>query len=154
MTTPTEIPMSQAFDPVWRRETSRRIRAVARSDALYALLEPWGCGPFDGGCVLFAEALQLAFGLGQLQGLMGYGHEEPPTTEPRWQHAVVILADDTYADADGLSTARTLRRRWRTQELTIVRRIEPMAPKAQWPICYPDPAYDEAVVAQIAALLR
>ncbi len=149
MITTTHSP-NRSTDPAWRRSVSTRIRAVCRSEALFRLLDPWSCGPFDGGCLMVAAALQHALG-GELCGVMGYPltpHGAPTV----WQHAVVRIGSNAYADGDGISVERSLRQRWLRQESTIVCGFAPMPPQAEWPSRYPDTPYDPATAERMADL--
>jgi hypothetical protein len=60
------------------------------------LLDQTGSGPFDGGCVVFAQALQLKYG-GDIVCLVGRTRPNGPTAA---QHAVLYL-NGKLIDADG-----------------------------------------------------
>jgi len=61
------------------------------------LLDKLGCGPFDGGCIVMARALQIVHG-GLLVVLLG---RSMPGSRPKAQHACVLLDDGRLIDADG-----------------------------------------------------
>jgi hypothetical protein len=79
--------------------------------------QQYGCGWFDGGCFIFARALQLWLG-GRLAVVVRHElfHEQT------FDHAVLSLPDVThfheplYVDADGVATAYDLLQCWRIRE--------------------------------------
>ncbi len=77
----------------------------------------FSCGWFDGGCFIFARALQLWLG-GRLAVIV----RQELFDERTFDHAVLGLPDDTdfheplYVDADGVATAYDLLEYWRTRE--------------------------------------
>lgn len=145
--------MPLLLDAAARRRIGREIAAICRSDLFYELLATWGCGAFDGGCLIVADALHQALKGGQVLGLMGRsrGQTNPAVS---WQHAVLQIGADLFADGDGLSDERALRGRWQSQEGVTVTGLAPMAPRGEWPTAYPHTPYDPAVVAQLAELFR
>lgn len=137
-----------------RSKLTRRIRTICTSPAFTALLHPWGGGgPREPGGLMVADALQQALGAGELRGVMGYPLA-PRGAPVSWQHALVQLGPDVFADGDGIAAERTLRRRWLRQEGTIIVRIDPMPPREEWPRAYPDTPYDPAAVARLIKLLQ
>lgn len=66
-----------------------------------ALLDTIGCGPFDGGCLAFATAMQRLHG-GEVQVIVGSIEGRPAAA----QHAVLRLPDGSYLDADGQGSQR------------------------------------------------
>ncbi|HET6843520.1 MAG TPA: hypothetical protein VFK06_17845 [Candidatus Angelobacter sp.] len=90
----------------------------AHSSNIYTpFANEYGCGWFDGGCFIFARALQLWLG-GRLAVIV----RKELVREQAFDHVVLSLSDpqhvgDTlYLDADGASSAHTLLNRWRTRE--------------------------------------
>jgi hypothetical protein len=77
----------------------------------------FGCGWFDGGCFIFARALQLWLG-----GRLAVVVRKELFHERMFDHAVLSLPDVTdsheplYVDADGVATADDLLECWRTRE--------------------------------------
>lgn len=136
-----------------RRQLGQKIAAVCRSNPFYTILSAWGCGALDGGCLMVAEALRQALDTGQVWGLYGYPLS-PPRATTTWQHAVLRLAPDTYADGDGISGERALRRRWMRDELTIITRIDPLPARETWPAQFPETPADVATIGHLAELLR
>lgn len=90
----------------------------AHSSHIYTpFVQEYGCGWFDGGCFIFARALQLWLG-GQLAVIV----RRELVREQAFDHVVLSLsdprrlADTLYLDADGVATAQSLLNRWRTRE--------------------------------------
>ena len=77
----------------------------------------FGCGWFDGGCFIFARALQLWLG-----GRLAVVVRQESFHQRTFDHAVLSLPDATdspeplYVDADGVATAYELLECWRTRE--------------------------------------
>ena len=115
---------------------------------IYSLLiNKIGSGPFDGGCVVFARALQMKFG-GNIVVLVGHAQQD---TNEVAQHAVIRL-DDRLMDADGPAMPKDFVRRFSKNELahaggsiTGVRELQPGD--------LPDAPRDEEVSKEIAKLL-
>lgn len=78
-----------------------------RQAAYRFLVHHLDCGPFDGGCVLFASALQARFG-GQIAVVVGRSVDAPEWSVPIAHHAVLMLGRDSFLDADGLACERSL----------------------------------------------
>jgi hypothetical protein len=103
---------------------------VRNTNKIYSLLiNTIGSGPFDGGCVVFARALQIKFG-GDIFVLVGHAQRTTSTNEIA-QHAV-LMVDNTLVDAAGSATPGELARRFTKNELahaggsiTQVRKIQP-----------------------------
>src|SRR5262245_7860755 len=91
--------LSVTIDGYTLSRLSRHIRRACRDDHFYALLAPWSCGAFDGGCLIVAEALHQALGTGTLYGLWGTRITQS-TDRPRWMHAVLRIGD-RYVDGAG-----------------------------------------------------
>lgn len=73
---------------------------VKNKNKIYTLLlNKIDCGPFDGGCVLMARAIQLAYG-GEMVILNGTSIS-CPNEKVIGQHAVVLLPNNVMVDADG-----------------------------------------------------
>lgn len=94
-------------------------------DEIYRILEPLKCGPFDGGCMVYARALQKIYG-GELYALVGRDATHPES-EPVVQHAVVKVGDK-FLDAEGVSSEDELRNRWQRDELVDVTALRPLEP--------------------------
>src|SRR5262245_24614572 len=101
------------------------IRRVCRDADFYALLAPWSCGAFDGGCLIVGEALRLALGTGTLYGLWGTRITQS-TDRPRWMHAVLRIGN-RYVNGDGVADKALLIDRWRNQELANGTSLQPMS---------------------------
>jgi len=66
-----------------------------KSDNIYQIvMDATGAGPLDGGCVMFARALQLVYG-GEMMVLANI--------DDRADHAVLRLPNGHYMDADGIA---------------------------------------------------
>lgn len=63
------------------------------------LAEAVDCGPFDGGCLVFAEALKSIYG-GEIYVIAGVTGDTGGS--PIAQHAVLRMPDGQYADGDGI----------------------------------------------------
>jgi hypothetical protein len=78
------------------------------------IIERYSCGWFDGGCFIFARALQLWLG-GRLAVLV----RQELLDEQVFDH-VLLSVDNTddslYIDADGVATRSDLLQRWRNRE--------------------------------------
>ena len=135
-----------------RKQLSSRIKRACRHERFYALLEPWGCGAFDGGCVTTAMALREVFGAGQYIIALGYStlSTQQPCCVGR-QHALLQIGDHML-DGDGASTRQSLRRRWRRWEHTIITGFEPVA-DFQVMIDHGTP-YNPAIVRRMAAFFH
>lgn len=118
-------------------------------EKVYSLLyKTIDSGPFDGGCVIFAEALQLLYG-GDIVVLVG--HAQRGVKHESAQHAALLL-NDHLIDADGKLPPRQFIERFTKNELahaggniTGVRPIEPND--------LPDAPRDSELVKKIAKLL-
>jgi hypothetical protein len=97
------------------------------AEILATIVDPYGCGWFDGGCFIFARGLQLWLG-GSLAVLV----RQELWNEQVFDH-VILRVDNTparretlYIDADGVATRSALLERWRTREgLTDIRLEDP-----------------------------
>jgi hypothetical protein len=89
--------------PVLTRRNKNRVYSI--------LLKAARCGPFDGGCLIFAQALKLKFG-GEIWVILGKTQEAAPEAA---QHAVVRIEDD-FIDADGRSKMCTVMSRFARNE--------------------------------------
>ena len=84
------------------------------AEILTPMIERYGCGWFDGGCYIFARALQLWLG-GRFAVLV----REELLPEQAFDHVVLRvgnLAEALYIDADGSATRSALLARWRNRE--------------------------------------
>jgi hypothetical protein len=92
-------------------------RFAHSSDIFTPFVQHYGCGWFDGGCFIFARALQLWLG-GRLAVIV----RTELFREQAFDHVVLSLADPqhltemVYIDADGVTTRRALVKCWRTRE--------------------------------------
>lgn len=83
---------------------------------IYSLMiDTIGSGPFDGGCVVFAQALQLRYG-GEIVVLVGHAQHSVKFIKPQAQHAVLKL-NDTLIDADGAASPQALIDRFEKNEM-------------------------------------
>lgn len=64
------------------------------------------------------------------------------------------LGPNAFADGDGISTERTLRRRWLRQEATILVGFTPLSPREAWPTTYPRTPYNPATVLRLVELFQ
>jgi len=99
--------------PSLHRQTSelgKLIRSVFKSKAAFDIIDRWWkLDSFQsGGCVLAADAIQMAFG-GELYAVASARHP--------FEHAVVKIGD-AYYDSDGEHTAKQmLKKMWDFEEL-------------------------------------
>lgn len=93
----------------------------------------YGCGWFDGGCFIFARALQLWLG-----GRLAVVVRQELFHERTFDHAVLSLPDVTdlhgplYVDADGVATADDLLECWRTREHVLGPALDDPADRARF----------------------
>lgn len=104
-------------------------------------MERTGCGPFDGGCLAFAMALQRIFG-GDIFVIDGSIADNPPGA----QHAVLQLPNGQFADFDGIADALTISRRFIANAFPLpgiftLSELRPLLPGD-----LPDAPCDESVV--------
>jgi hypothetical protein len=97
------------------------------SEILTPIVERYGCGWFDGGCFIFARALQLWLG-GRLAVLV----RQELWDEQVFDHVILRVEhtpdsrEPLYIDADGVATRSALLERWQTREgLTNVQMEDP-----------------------------
>ena len=76
---------------VWQDDLRERVYGY--------MLAAIGCGPFDGGCLAFAHALQRVHG-GELWVIEARAQRPAGTLQAH--HAVLALGGGRFADADGL----------------------------------------------------
>lgn len=93
--------------------TSASLRRLINSKQAYAILDSTVGGTWlEGGCALLALALsQLGFGV--LTVLIGRNRGQ---SESQVQHWLVKTSQGTYLDGDGVSSERSLLRRWKNDE--------------------------------------
>ncbi len=125
-------------------------------DAVYQLLlEAIGCGPFDGGCVVFAQALQRLHG-GEIWVVEGRSLSGRDGCAPQYagplaaQHAVVRLPDGRFMDANGVTDEAGILRRT-AREAAWIASAELARPLAEGDL--PEAPRDDALVARLAAAL-
>ncbi len=117
-------------------------------DEAYSLLvQHHDCGPFDGGCVVFARALQLAYG-GNIEVLVG---SVTAGYLPQALHAVLHVGS-MYGDADGFATKHHLIARFQKAELLSGGRVSSVRPILSNDL--PDAPRDEALSKQIAEIIQ
>jgi hypothetical protein len=120
----------------------------AHKDAVYGLmLERIECGPFDGGCLAFALALQRLHG-GEIAVVEGRFFVPPHIS--RAQHAVLALPDGTFMDASGRCAERTMLARTAAEarHVATADRIRPLQEGD-----LPEAARDDNLVADLARML-
>lgn len=104
-------------------------------------------GPFDGGCVVFARALQMKLG-GDMVVLTGHAQRD---TDEVAQHAALLLNNELI-DADGAANSKEFIRRFEQNELTHaggrVTGVRPIQPDD-----LPDAPRSEELAQQIEKLL-
>ncbi len=112
------------------------------------LIDTVGSGPFDGGCVVFARALQLRYG-GDIMVLDGYAQRG---AKPAAQHAVLQL-NGKLVDADGWGSPDEVIARFERNELQHAGgKITGIRPIAKDDLL--EAPRDESVARQIAKLLQ
>ena len=127
----------------------------AHKDSVYAaMLEHIDCGPFDGGCVSFALALQRVLG-GEVQVITGNLRWNPRST--KWakgaQHAVLQLPDGRLMDALGPGTHDEVVSRFLREEITPPASMQFTGVRALRPRDLPDAPRDEKLIEKLAGLL-
>jgi hypothetical protein len=81
------------------------------------IVDRYGCGWFDGGCFIFARALQLWLG-----GCLAVLVRQELLDEQAFDHVILRVEnipdcrDTLYIDADGVATRNALLERWRSRE--------------------------------------
>jgi GNAT superfamily N-acetyltransferase len=112
---PSLVPSSAVESSHTAREFAKAIKP--HKEAIYnALIGHAGCGPFDGGCVVFAKALQQAIG-GQVVVVTNrFG---------RGDHAAVELNGKLY-DFDGPLSPKAFMARFEKNERVIITGYRPM----------------------------
>jgi hypothetical protein len=146
-----------AADLARGRSRARVFTSKTLRDGVYQrMLDRIDCGPFDGGCLVFAQALQRVNG-GHLfvvegrcfSGWAGFG-------KPLYQgamlarHAVLALKDGDFMDALGRCEERTMLRR--TARLArFVASAESLRPLREGDL--PDAARDEDLVDRLSTVL-
>lgn len=84
----------------------------AHKDSVYGqLIDRAGCGPFDGGCLVFAQALQILHG-GDVHVIVGSQQGYPEAA----QHAILKHPAGYYGDSDGFVCAEEMLRRFQENE--------------------------------------
>jgi hypothetical protein len=105
----------------------------------YAALDPYECGPFDGGCVLVAKALQKIHG-GDIVVLVN--------KDDAAQHAAVAV-DGKLMDYSGSAVAKQFVRQFEADERVDITGVRPIRP-GDLPEA---PHNDDAVVDQLVQVL-
>lgn len=122
-----------------------------RSQVIETMAQSIDCGPFDGGCVVFAQALQQIHG-GEIHVLEGSWIRVESGERPMAQHAVLKLPDGRYADADGIGTAQQIMDRFLENEgLGELLRLDDVRPMARGDL--PEAIRDDGVVARLVGQL-
>lgn len=127
----------------------------AHKDAVYtAMLDHIDCGPFDGGCVSFAMALQRVLG-GEVQAITGNLLWHPRHT--KWvrgaQHAVLRLPDGRLMDALGPGSHDEVVNRFLREEITPPATMKFTGVRELRPDDLPEAPRDEALIEKLAGLL-
>lgn len=91
----------------------KAFKSASHKNKVYELmLERIDCGPFDGGCVVFAQALQHLYGgdLYVVEGRCLSGNQRLSEDECKLlaQHAVLKLRDGRFIDAGGAASERAM----------------------------------------------
>jgi len=136
------------IDPLKLSEVAMaRVIGAFRSNALYKLLAPFECGPFDGGCLIVARAVHSVFG-GEMVALHGANASinRAPLIP---QHAAVRFGRMIF-DARGLQEGEAMCRFWETREHLSNVSIHPFMAGDLGN----DAAMDEATVLAVAAMIR
>jgi hypothetical protein len=135
----------------------RVFRSRVHKNAVYTLmLDRIDCGPFDGGCLVFARALERLHG-GQVLVVEGRCFSGWACFRvPRYdgpllaQHAVLRLPDGRYMDALGACSERDMLAR-ATQEALYIALPEAIRELRAGDL--PDAVHDEDFATELAALL-
>lgn len=127
----------------------------AHKNAVYtAMLDRIDCGPFDGGCVSFAMALQAVLG-GEVQVITGDLRWHPRQTN--WvkgaQHAVLKLPDGRLMDALGPGTHDEVVSRFLREEITPPALMKFTGVRELRPDDLPEAPRDAALIEKLASLL-
>lgn len=112
------------------------------------------CGPFDGGCLVFAQALQRLHGgdVFVIEGRRPNSLDDREMPELTAQHAVLRLPDGRFGDADGFGGEQEVVNRFVVNECAFGLRDVRTRPLAAGDL--PDAPANESLVAQVAAALR
>lgn len=132
-------------------------RSSSHKDAVYGLMiDRIDCGPFDGGCLVFAQALQHLHG-GEVVVVEGrcfsgwVAFREPEYKgELLAQHAVLALPDGTYMDASGRCSMSTMLART-AQSAKYVASADAIRPFREGDL--EDAVRDDSLVVELAQLL-
>lgn len=82
------------------------------------MLDAIDCGPFDGGCVAFAQALAKAHG-GEVCVLVGSVGSHPSIAH----HAIAKIGNDQYADASGIGSLAAVVESFVKNEITSMGQV-------------------------------
>lgn len=121
--------------------------AFRNKNKIYQLLiDQTGSGPFDGGCVVFAQALQLKYG-GDIVALVGNTRPDGPSVA---QHAVLYLGSKYLIDADGPADPAQFVKRFVRHEMATgsISQVRPIQSRD-----LPEAPRDQDLAAKIARLL-
>ena len=91
---------------------SRDLKQVLRSNAALSILDPWGVGWTDGGCLVLANALRRWLDAGDVMGVW-----EPVPLGDDIQHHAVLTVGDWLLDGNGVSSDGGLLKKWGCQTL-------------------------------------
>lgn len=111
-----------------------------RNQIYRTLIAAIDSGPFDGGCVVFARALQIKFGGGEIVVMVNSEND-------RAEHAALQYRGQLY-DADGVASIGDAIRRFRRLEHVWVDDIRPIEPRD-----LPDAPRDQELSAKISEML-
>lgn len=121
---PARVLIEAAVQPLLPGVDKKILARVLKSNEVYKTLSAVECGPFDGGCVIVAQALQRLVG-GQICVLIGSSMRHDSPEQP---HHAVVKKGSKFWDADGESTAEVLLARWQADEGINVTGIRKMLP--------------------------
>jgi hypothetical protein len=94
------------------RSLSPLIRDLCQEVEFFKLLNKWGCGAMDGGCLMVALALKEVLGRGEIYAV--WGITEGRKT-PSYLHALLRIRN-LYIDGDGVSHKQLVLDRWNASE--------------------------------------
>jgi hypothetical protein len=129
---------SEIFEAAWPFRNKNKIYSL--------LIDQIGSGPFDGGCAVFAQALQLKYG-GDIVVLVGNTRQHGPINA---QHAAIALSGKLI-DADGPAGPAEFVQRFVKNELESGGEITQVRPIKETDL--PEAPRDLELAQQIAKLL-
>ena len=94
------------------RSLSPLIREACQEGEFFKLLNKWGCGAMDGGCLMVALALKEVLGRGEIYAVWGITYRRKT---PCYLHALLRVGN-LYVDGDGVSDKQLVLDRWNASE--------------------------------------